>query len=370
MSDRIRILNVVGARPNFMKIAPLMHEYRKHPERILPMLVHTGQHYDETMSDVFFGELGIPNPDIALGVGSGSHAEQTARIMLAIEPVLLQHRPDLVIVVGDVNSTVACALVAAKLQIPIAHVEAGLRSFDRSMPEEINRLVTDALSDLLFTTSEDANYNLRKEGIPDSKIFFVGNTMIDTLFGLQNKLTPERVLKSLRVQEQRFIYVTLHRPSNVDDEATLRGICEVFAELQNHVPLVWPLHPRTKKMLHAFSLYEFLAQLSHIRLTEPLSYLESISLMSKACLVLTDSGGVQEETTALGVPCLTMRKNTERPVTITEGTNELVGNDPGVIRGKVLALLNGSTKRGRLPKLWDGHAAERIVTVLLEYFSR
>jgi UDP-N-acetylglucosamine 2-epimerase (non-hydrolysing) len=366
MSRSLRILNVVGARPNFMKIAPLMGEYRKHSDRIKPFLLHTGQHYDFGMSAVFFTQLGIGQPSISLGVGSGTHAEQTARIIMSFEPVLIEQCPDLVIVVGDVNSTMACTLVAAKLLIPVAHVEAGLRSFDRTMPEEINRLVTDCLSHFLFTTSEDANENLIREGISPSKIFFVGNTMVDTLMAFKDKLDPCSITRALNVQRRSYAYVTLHRPTNVDDERTLRGICRAFERIQNRIPLVWPLHPRTRKMLETFQLYDSVASQPGIRFTEPLSYLDSISLMSEAKLVLTDSGGVQEETTALGIPCLTLRNNTERPITILEGTNELVGNDPEVIIEKSFALLDGTSKKGRLPRLWDGRAAERIVAILLE----
>ncbi len=369
MHKPITVLNVVGARPNFMKIAPLMREYRTHAEVIKPLLLHTGQHYDDAMSAVFFTELGIPKPDISLDVGSGTHAEQTARIMLAFEPVVSKLRPDVVVVVGDVNSTLACTLVAAKLGIPVAHVEAGLRSFDRTMPEEINRLTTDALSDFLFTTCEDANHNLLREGIPASKIFFVGNTMIDTLLALKERLYPDEMLQEMKLHRQGYAYITLHRPSNVDDEQTLRGICEAFGRIQERIPLVWPLHPRTKKMLQAFDLLDAVAALPNVHLREPLSYLESISIMSQARFVLTDSGGVQEETTALGIPCLTLRENTERPVTVREGTNELVGNDPHVIVEKAIGLLNGLPRRGNIPRLWDGRAAQRIVTLLLQQLS-
>jgi UDP-N-acetylglucosamine 2-epimerase (non-hydrolysing) len=369
MSKPLKILNIVGARPNFIKMAPLMREYRKRPVGIVPILLHTGQHYDEVMSAVFFSQLGLPRVDISLNVGSGTHAEQTARIMMAFEPVLLRDHPDLVVVVGDVNSTVACTLVASKLLIPVAHVEAGLRSFDRTMPEEINRLVTDCLADFLFTTSEDANENLIREGVSPSKLFFVGNTMVDTLMAFKDKLDPDRITRALNVARRSYAYVTLHRPSNVDDEHTLRGICRAFGRIQNQIPLVWPLHPRTRKMLETFRLYESVASQLGIQLTEPLSYLDSISLMSEAKFVLTDSGGVQEETTVLGIPCLTLRNNTERPITIVEGTNELVGNDPDVIMEKSLALLNGTLKQGRTPRLWDGHAAERIVQVLVEHLA-
>lgn len=367
MSRQLKIINVVGARPNFMKIAPLMKAYRQY-ERIHPLLIHTGQHYDGSMSDVFFEELGIPAPDIFLGIGSGTHAQQTARVMMALEPILIEREPHLVVVVGDVNSTLAATLVATKLHIPVAHVEAGLRSFDRTMPEEINRLVTDCLSDILFTTSDDANQNLLREGIPKEKIHFVGNTMIDTLLTLSNRDTFASLMPRISISGNDYVYVTLHRPSNVDDKEILQGICHAFTLLQERITIVWPLHPRTRKMLERFSLYEHLVAQPRIRLTEPLKYLDSLSLMKHAKFVLTDSGGIQEETTVLGIPCLTLRNNTERPVTISEGTNELVGNSPQQILARAMALLNGAQKVGRVPKLWDGHAGERIVKVLIEKF--
>ncbi len=352
-----------------MKVAPLMREFKKHPSRIVPILLHTGQHYDDAMSSVFFDQLGLAAPDVFLGVGSGSHAAQTAKVMLAFEPVLVERKPDLVIVVGDVNSTMACTLVASKLGVRVAHVEAGLRSFDRTMPEEINRLVTDALADLLFTTSTDANENLRREGIPDDKVFFVGNTMIDTLLSLKERLDTAKVLHQLQLDGDAYAYVTLHRPSNVDDKATLAGICETFIELQTRIRLIWPVHPRTSKMLRQFGLYDMLRDARNITLAEPLGYLESISLLSGAKFVLTDSGGVQEESTVLRVPCLTLRNNTERPVTVTEGSNQLVGSDPKVILDRALGLISrGSTKVPTVPKYWDGMAAERITDIIVSRF--
>ncbi len=367
MLKTLKIVNVVGARPNFMKIAPLMKAYRQYTH-IRSVLVHTGQHYDGSMSDVFFEELGIPTPDVFLGVGSGTHAQQTARVMLAFEPLLIEQKPDLVVVVGDVNSTVAATLVATKLLIPVAHVEAGLRSFDRTMPEEINRVVTDSLSDFLFTTSEDANENLRREGILEEKIHFVGNTMIDTLLALSKHDAFDTLKRKLSLSARDYAYVTMHRPSNVDDKEVLQGICDALICLQERITIVWPLHPRTRKMLEQFSLYDYVASQSKIRLTDPLGYLESLSLMRHAKFVLTDSGGIQEETTAIGVPCLTLRNNTERPITIHEGTNELVGNAPHRIIERAMALLSGTPKTGRMPKLWDGHAAERIARVLVQKF--
>jgi UDP-N-acetylglucosamine 2-epimerase (non-hydrolysing) len=354
----MRIVNVVGARPNFMKIAPLMAEYRKWPERFEPVLVHTGQHYDDNMSRQFFDELDLPRPDVDLGVGSGSHAEQTGKVMIALEKLLLERRPDLVVVVGDVNSTMAAAIVAAKLCIPVAHVEAGLRSFDRTMPEEINRLVTDALSDYCFTTSADANENLRREGVPAEKIFFVGNVMIDTLLRLKEKALRSDIRQRLGLPS-RYGYVTLHRPSNVDCREALAGIFSALAQIGRELPLVFPMHPRTAARMKEFGL-----KTEGVRVLGPLGYLDALCLMANAVLTLTDSGGVQEETTALGVPCLTIRENTERPVTVTEGTNALVGKSPERIVAEAGKILRGESKRGRSPKLWDGHAAERIVECL------
>jgi len=350
---KLRIVNVVGARPNFMKMAPLMLAYRQHPEAFAPVLVHTGQHYDANMSKLFFDQLHLPAPDVYLGVGSGSHAEQTAKVMVEMEKLLTANRPDLVVVVGDVNSTMAATIVAAKLCIPVAHVEAGLRSGDRAMPEEINRLVTDALSDYCFTTSADADENLRREGVPASKIHLVGNVMIDTLLRLK-----ELALQRGNRPTGRYGFVTLHRPSNVDDRATLAGIVAALDKINRDLPLIFPVHPRTAARLKEFGLTTSLKQV------EPLGYLDALNLLAGATLVLTDSGGLQEETTVLGVPCLTIRENTERPVTITEGTNTLVGTDPGKILAEAVKVLAGRGKAGRVPKFWDGRAAERIVQCL------
>lgn len=339
----MKVLHVVGARPNFIKIASIMAEMARFPAWFEQVLVHTGQHYDDEMSQVFFDDLEIPQPSVYLGVGSGSHAEQTARIMLAFEPVLLEQKPDLVLVVGDVNSTLACALVAAKLCISVVHVEAGLRSFDRTMPEEINRVLTDQIADFLFTTEKSANENLAHEGIPREKIYFVGNTMIDTL--LQHR--------------KQYALLTLHRPSNVDIPEVLTGILDALAEIQVHLPVIFPAHPRTMKQIRKFGLEDKLAAMPNLRVMGPLGYLEFLGLMTNARLVLTDSGGIQEETTVLGIPCLTLRENTERPVTVTRGTNEVVGRDPQQIVAKAIAALC-------IPELWDGHAAERIVDILKE----
>ena len=359
----MRILNIVGARPNLVKIAPLLREMRRHPE-IEAILVHTGQHYDEKLSDVFFRQMGIPEPDVNLEVGSGSHAWQTAEILRKIEPVLIERKPDCVLVVGDVNSTVAASLAAAKLGIPVVHVEAGLRSFDRTMPEEINRIVTDALSDFLFVTEEDAIENLIREGKRREQIHFVGNVMIDALkqflpIAQKSKIADELGLANLN--DQPYALLTLHRPSNVDSAETLAGLLEAIAEIGREIPVIFPVHPRTQERLHSARP----DSLNRIRFVAPLGYLDFLCLMSRARLVLTDSGGIQEETTALGVPCLTLRENTERPVTVTEGTNELVGQDPAKIVQAARAILNGQTKKGRVPRYWDGHASERIIEILL-----
>lgn len=361
----MQVLNVVGARPNLMKIAPLIEEMRRYPD-IRPLLLHTGQHYDDAMSQIFFDELGIPRPDVYLGVGSGSHAEQTARVMLGFERVLLTEKPDVVVVVGDVNSTLACAITAAKLGVPVAHVEAGLRSFDRAMPEEINRIVTDALSDFLFTTSRDADENLRREGIAAEKIFFVGNVMIDTLNKQRERAARLGAPAQFGLQAGRYALLTLHRPSNVDDPAVLGAILEALAVLQETLPVLFPAHPRTVKRLHEFGLASRLTAAPDLRLAPPQGYLAFLDLMMHARLVLTDSGGVQEETTILGVPCLTLRQNTERPVTVSEGSNELVGSDPARILAAARRILAGQGKVGRTPELWDGQAAKRIVAVLRE----
>jgi UDP-N-acetylglucosamine 2-epimerase (non-hydrolysing) len=361
----LKVLNVVGARPNLMKMAPLVAEMARYPD-IQQTLVHTGQHYDASLSQVFFDDLGLPRPDITLGVGSGTHAEQTARVMVGIEQVLAELRPDVVVVVGDVNSTLACAITAAKLWIPVAHVEAGLRSFDRTMPEEINRIVTDAVSDFLFTTSRDADANLEREGIEPDKIFFVGNTMIDTLQRHRQRAAALGMPQHMGLQPGEYALITLHRPSNVDDPDVFGGILDTLHAVQRCLPVLFPLHPRTASRLEEFGLLESLAAAPDLHCLEPQGYLAFLDLMMHARLVLTDSGGVQEETTILGVPCLTLRENTERPVTVLEGTNMLVGTDPQRILEAVDAVLAGEGKHGGIPELWDGRAAERIVAVLRE----
>jgi UDP-N-acetylglucosamine 2-epimerase (non-hydrolysing) len=360
----IHILHVVGARPNFMKAAPVLRALSS--VGFSQTIVHTGQHYDANMSDIFFRELEIPELDVNLAVGSGSHAQQTARIMTAFESVVLERNPDLVMVYGDVNSTVAAALVCAKLQIPVAHVEAGLRSNDRSMPEEINRLLTDQLSDLLFTPSEDANRNLQREGIPAERIHLVGNVMIDTLV----RLLPRALAKKSNKFPARYALVTLHRPSNVDDPEILRRILSAMLSVSSNrdkekaLAVVFPVHPRTRQRIAQFGIAT-----DGLHLCDPLSYLDFLALQAGATVVITDSGGIQEETTFLGVPCLTLRANTERPVTVEIGTNVLIGNDPSRLRVELTRILDGKNKKGAVPPLWDGHAGERIARIVQEYFE-
>jgi len=360
----LRLLLVAGARPNFMKVAPLLREFRARPGLFEARLVHTGQHYDEAMSEVFFEELEIPKPDIHLGVGSGSHAVQTARIMEAFEKVLVADRPDWVVVVGDVNSTLACSVVAAKMSPPVrvAHVEAGLRSRDRSMPEEVNRVVTDALSDLLFTTSADADVNLRHEGIERRRIHRVGNVMIDTLRRFLARADSSDVMRRLGIAAP-FALLTLHRPSNVDDEAALRRIFTALETVAQDIPIVFPVHPRTVKMMRELGVGADGGGSGGLRLIEPLGYLDFLHLQKSARLVLTDSGGIQEEASILGVPCLTLRENTERPITTTRGTNVLVGSDTRAIVTAARKILRARAPRPRPIPLWDGRAAARIAAV-------
>ena len=359
----MKIINIVGARPNLMKIAPLMAEYRKHP-RIEPLLVHTGQHYDANMSDFFFNQLGIPEPDLNLEVGSASHAVQTAEVMKAFEPVVQEHRPDAVLVVGDVNSTIACGLVAVKLGVKLVHVEAGLRSFDRSMPEEINRVLTDGISDILLCSEASGVTNLRREGIADEKIHLVGNVMIDTLLQHRERARQSTVLEDFSLDEGGYAVLTLHRPSNVDDPEVLGKLLDALDVVQSDMPVLFPVHPRTRAKLEDFGLAARVAAMKELRLIEPLGYLDFLRLMSSARIVLTDSGGIQEETTILQVPCLTLRDNTERPVTVELGTNRIVGQDPAKILAVYRELMTHKTS-GQPPPLWDGHASERIVEILL-----
>jgi len=378
----IKVIHIVGARPNFMKIAPLMEEMSKYPQDFDQLLLHTGQHYDEGMSKSFFDDLRLTKPDVYLGVGSGTHAEQTGKIMIEFERVCLQEKPDLVIVVGDVNSTIACALVAAKLCIPIAHIEAGLRSFDRTMPEEINRILTDQISDYLFTTCEDANQNLIKEGIPENKIFFVGNVIIDTLLSHIEIAKNSNILEKLGLRKnnkiKKYGVLTLHRPSNVDNPKILRGILNALNELTREIPVIFPAHPRTIKQIRNFKHQEmvnyeenFLSEglnnpNRNVLTIPPLGYLDFLCLMSNAAIVLTDSGGIQEETTILGIPCLTLRNNTERPITVKEGTNVVVGNNPDNIINTALSVLKNQNSRKKIPKYWDGKSAKRVIKIIKE----
>lgn len=363
----MKIINIVGARPNFMKMAPIIEAMNKYPDQINHLLVHTGQHYDEKMSKSFFHDLGMPKPDINLEVGSGSHAEQTAKIMVEFEKVCLKETPDLVIVVGDVNSTMACTITAKKLGIKVAHVEAGLRSRDMSMPEEINRLCTDVLCDYLFTTDHFANENLKAEGVSDDKVFFVGNVMIDTLLKHKQMASTLKISNQFGLRSGQFATLTMHRPGNVDCKEALQGILESLAEISQEVPIVFPIHPRTRKMVEKFGLSHFFNsgdKVEGIWITEPLGYLEFLHLNMNARLVLTDSGGLQEETTVLGVPCITMRPNTERPITCEVGSNVMVGNCKETILREAHKILNGDVPQGRVPEMWDGKTAERIVDIL------
>ncbi len=363
----LKVLNIVGARPNFMKVAPIYAEMKRRPSEFAPMIVHTGQHYDAAMSDAFFDDLGMPKPDVYLGVGSGSHAVQTAKIMTEFEPVVLRERPGWVVVVGDVNSTIACALVCAKLGIKIAHVEAGLRSRDRSMPEEINRILTDSISDLLLTTSQDADLNLANEGIPAWRIRFVGNVMIDSLVEHLKIAEKSNIREELFIDASKYAVVTLHRPSNVDDRDVFAGILDALLTISEKLPIIFPVHPRTRGKIDEFGFATRIAN-SKIKLIEPLGYLDFMRLYSGTKLVMTDSGGLQEETTVLGIPCLTLRENTERPITIEMGTNHLVGTDPHKIKQAAFDILDSKdpNQNAKIPPLWDGKAAARICDVLSE----
>lgn len=363
--SRTNILLVVGARPNLMKAAPLM-EAMLFTEYYNPILLHTGQHYDAKMSQVFFDELGLPKPDYYLGVGSGSHAKQTAQIMSAFEPVILEQRPDLVMVVGDVNSTLACTLVASKLHVPVAHVEAGLRSFNRRMPEEINRVVTDALSDVLFTSDRQAGDNLLREGIAAGKIKFVGNVMIDTLLKHRNIALDLHLPDSLGLTPGHYAVLTLHRPDNVDQPSILQHLLEMIGRISYHLPVIFPVHPRTRRNIEEFGLISLLERFPDLTPLDPLGYLEFLALMTQAKLVFTDSGGIQEETTVLGIPCITLRAETERPITVAEGTNVLVDPSTEQVYKETQRILDGQRKAGRIPELWDGYAAQRIVAQLSE----
>ena len=389
----MKIINVVGARPNFMKIAPIIRAVKKHNDTIDSsqndcseldaILVHTGQHYDYEMSKVFFEDLDLPKPDIYLNVGSGTHAEQTGRVMIEFEKILSKEKPDLVIVVGDVNSTLACVLASVKLHVPVAHVEAGLRSFDRAMPEEINRLLTDAVSDFLFTPSPDADENLKREGIWEEKIFLVGDVMVDSLFYNLDRAQKSNILVELGLQEPNstdesqmltdYAVLTLHRPSNVDDHKALLDIIKALKRISNEIPIIFPIHPRTRKQIELLGFKDYFVDLTNnesritnngICLLDPLGYLDFLKLMRHSKFIMTDSGGIQEETTVLEIPCLTLRDTTERPITITQGTNILVHNDTERIVAEASKILNGTVKKSSCPELWDGKTAERIVKVI------
>ncbi len=365
---KYKIIIVVGARPNFMKAAPVYEEFKKYPE-IKTILIHTGQHYDQNLSRVFFDELKLPEPKFYLGVGSGSHSIQTAKIMIEFETILQKQKPNMIVVVGDVNSTLACALSAAKYrclnkvyQPLIAHIEAGLRSFDWRMPEEINRRLTDALSDLLFTTEPQANDNLLKEGIEPNRIFYVGNVMIDSLLKFKAQARKSKILKELKLKEKNYALLTIHRPTNVDDKKDLEKLLQVLKKIADSIEIVFPIHPRTRKMLEDYKI-----SIDFLRTVPALGYLDFLRLMSDAKFVLTDSGGIQEETTVLGIPCLTLRKNTERPITFSVGTNTVVGNEPTHIISEVKKILQGKAKKGNIPEFWDGRTAERICKIVYDY---
>ncbi|HEX7999914.1 MAG TPA: UDP-N-acetylglucosamine 2-epimerase (non-hydrolyzing) [Pyrinomonadaceae bacterium] len=368
----LKVINVVGARPNFMKVAPVVEAMKRRAGEFAPLVVHTGQHYDAQMSDAFFRDLGLPEPDVYLGVGSGSHAQQTAAVMQSFEPVVLREKPDWVLVVGDVNSTLACALVCSKLGIRVAHVEAGLRSRDRTMPEEINRLLTDQIADLLLTPSRDGDANLLAEGIPEERIRFVGNVMIDSLFSQLKRAAASRIREDLEISGRDYATLTLHRPSNVDDPATFNRILDALEKISSRLPIIFPVHPRTRARLDEFSFTERVGRCANLRLIEPLGYLDFLRLYSGARLVLTDSGGIQEETTALSIPCLTLRENTERPITVEMGTNTIVGTNTERITEAAFAALDRKMEtqqqqeRPRIPPLWDGHTADRILDAIQE----
>ncbi|QRK12794.1 UDP-N-acetylglucosamine 2-epimerase (non-hydrolyzing) [Archangium violaceum] len=363
-----KVLHIVGARPNFMKVAPI-HRAISERGSLTQTLVHTGQHYDVKMSDVFFTDLGMPAPDIHLGIGSGSHAEQTAKVMIELEKVFAREKPDLVSVVGDVNSTLAAALVVSKMGIPISHVEAGLRSFDRTMPEEINRVLTDRISDLLLTPSADADANLIREGLEPARIRLVGNVMIDSLLAAREKALRLPTLSELGLEPRGYAVCTLHRASNVDDAKVFSGLLSALGHVASRLPVVFPVHPRTRKRISELGLAPTLERTPGLRLVDPMGYLEFLALTSQARLAFTDSGGLQEETTVLGIPCLTVRENTERPITVDIGTNVVVGTDPVRIQQTADRILDGHGKKGRIPDLWDGRSGERIAQVYEQFLG-
>ena len=360
--NKLKIDLIAGARPNFMKIAPIIDAMKKAQvdgEDINFRLIHTGQHYDKNMSDSFFEQLGIPKPDVNLGAGGGTQAEQTAAIMIGYEKLLLERKSDLCLVVGDVTSTMACSIVAQKLHVPVAHVEAGIRSGDWTMPEEINRLVTDSITNYFFTTTLEAGANLKRSGIPNSSIFWVGNTMIDTLVKHRSRFQKPKIWEELKLSKKGYIVMTLHRPGNVDEEAKLKSLMNEIVENSNNLPLIFPVHPRTAKILQGLGI-----QHNRLHTIDPLSYLEFNYLVENALAVITDSGGITEETTVLGIPCMTLRNNTERPETVEIGSNELIGTDPRAIKPAMEKLFSGDWKKGNIPELWDGKTAERIIEIL------
>lgn len=361
----MKIISICGARPNFMKIAPLAEEIKKHKE-IKHIIIHTGQHYDEKLSKIFFDELGIPKPDINLEVGSGEREYQIREIKKRFRPILEKENPDLVIVVGDINSTIACAESAKEAKIKVAHVEAGLRSKDLDMPEEQNRIATDKISDYLFVTEKSGLENLEKEEISNEKVFFAGNVMIDTLIKNLEKSKSSKILEKFDLRKKEYAVTTIHRPSNVDKKEDIQEILNILKDVQSHIKLVLPLHPRTRNSLEKFNLKKEINDMPNLILTDPMGYLDFLNLISQSKFVLTDSGGIQEETTYLGIPCLTMRENTERPITITEGSNALVGRDKSLILSNVKDILEGRFKEFRIPKLWDGKTAERIIDIILK----
>jgi UDP-N-acetylglucosamine 2-epimerase (non-hydrolysing) len=365
----MKILNVVGARPNFMKVAPLHEAFTKRT-KIESKVLHTGQHYDAKMSDIFFNQLGMPEPHFYLGIGGGSHTQTTAKIMLEFEKVMLEEQPDLVLVVGDVNSTIACALVASKLNTKVAHVEAGLRSGDHRMPEEINRILTDRISDLMFVTEQSGMIHLAKEGVADEKIHFVGNVMIDSLVRFREKARQSTILSDLGVAPKDYVLMTMHRPANVDNEKSLRDILTIIENTADEKEVIFPIHPRTEKNMAKFGLDSRLRSIPNLTLLGPQGYFEFLHLMDHAFLVITDSGGIQEETTFLQVPCFTFRDSTERPITVTLGTNQLLADlNPATVQEKYQELLAGKTKQGIIPPLWDGNTAERIADILETQFT-
>ncbi len=360
--NKLKIDLIAGARPNFMKIAPIIDAIRKaqkYGDDINFRLIHTGQHYDKNMSDSFFEQLGIPEPDVNLGAGGGSQSEQTAAIMIGYEKLLLERKSDLCLVVGDVTSTMACSIVAQKLHVPVAHVEAGIRSGDWTMPEEINRLVTDSITNYFFTTTLEAGANLKRSGIPNSSIFWVGNTMIDTLVKHRSRFQKPKIWEELKLSKKGYIVMTLHRPGNVDEEAKLKSLMNEIVLNSNNLPLIFPVHPRTAKILHGLGI-----QHSRLHTVDPLGYLEFNYLVENALAVITDSGGITEETTVMGIPCMTLRNNTERPETVEIGSNELIGTDPRAIKPAMEKLFSGNWKKGSIPELWDGKTAERIVEII------